>query len=144
MDRIDELERRRVIYVAKVQTDGGREGAKARSREGGLDAWISLPGRPGSGTNPEQLFAAAWSASFESAVWMAASQIALKLPAKPVIDAEVELALENGLYSVGARLDVKLPGVPDDIVATLIENARILCPYSRTLRGNNAFAVKLI
>jgi Ohr subfamily peroxiredoxin len=134
----------RVLYTARVHTDGGREGAKVRSVEGSLDVWLSLPGRPGSGTNPEQLFAAAWSASFESALWMAAKKIALKFPAKPIIDTEVDLALTSGLYSVGARLNVKMPGVPDDLVHSLIAGAAELCPYSRILSRHEGFRISSI
>jgi Ohr subfamily peroxiredoxin len=133
----------RVIYTAKVHTEGGREGATSRSPGGGLEVWISLPGRPGSGTNPEQLFAAAWSASFETAIWMAARNMRLKLPANPVIDAEVDLGLTDGFYSVGARLNVKLPGVPDDIAQALLDDANTHCPYSRLLRGQASFRTKL-
>jgi Ohr subfamily peroxiredoxin len=131
----------RVLYTARVHTEGGREGAKVRSREGSLDIWLSLPGRPGSGTNPEQLFAAAWSASFESALRMAAKTIALKLPAKPVIDTEADLTLKSGLYSVGARMNVKLPGVPDDLAHALLITASDLCPYSRVLCRLDGFRI---
>lgn len=137
-------EQGRVIYTAKVHTEGGREGGKSRSREGSLDVWVSLPGRPGSGTNPEQLFAAAWSTSFESAIWMAARNMRLRLPAKPVIDAEIDLELVDGFYAVSARLNIRLPGLPDDVAQSLIDDTIGLCPYSRMLRGGTAFTTRLV
>ena len=65
----------KLLYTARVHTTGGREGGAARSSDGHLDIWISPPGGAGAGTNPEQLFAAGWSACFESAIAIAAPKI---------------------------------------------------------------------
>src|SRR5271166_6871006 len=79
----------KVLYTAKTHTTGGREGA-SRSDDGRLDVKLSRPGAPGSGTNPEQLFAAGWSACFESAMAHAARNMKITLPADLAIDAEVD------------------------------------------------------
>ena len=101
----------KVIYTAKTHTTGGRENGVSRSSDGRLDVKLSLPGSPRIGTNPEQLFAAGWSACFESAIGLAARKRKVPLT-KIVIDAEVDLHLAgNDDYSLSARLNVGLPGV---------------------------------
>jgi Ohr subfamily peroxiredoxin len=77
----------RTLYTGKVHVAGGREGA-ARSADGRLDIKLSTPGGPGTGTNPEQLLAAGWSACFEGAIAIAAKEMKLVLPNAPSIDAE--------------------------------------------------------
>lgn len=80
----------RILYTAKTHTTGGRAGA-SRSDDGRLDAALSLPGTPGAGTNPEQLFAAGWSACFIGAIQLVAGRKKLTLPSELAIDAEVDL-----------------------------------------------------
>ncbi len=80
----------KVLYTAKTHTTGGREGA-SRSSDGRLDVKLSRPGATGNGTNPEQLFAAGWSACFEGAMGLAALKRKVSLPADLAIDAEVDL-----------------------------------------------------
>src|SRR5580692_3829646 len=94
-----------VLYTAKVHTTGGREGA-ARSSDGRLDIMLSSPVSPGSGTNPEQLFAAGWSACFEGAMGLAARKLKITLPTDLAIDAEVDLCMADGAYFLQARLNV--------------------------------------
>ncbi len=100
---------KKVLYTAKVHTTGGRDGGASRSSDGRLDIKHSLPGGPGSGTNPEQLFAAGWSACFEGAMGLAARKMKVTLPPDMAIDAEVDLCLGDDGYSLQARLNVSLP-----------------------------------
>src|SRR6266581_9675730 len=88
----------KVIYTAKTHTIGGRENGISRSSDGRLDVKISPPGSSRIGTNPEQLFAAGWSACFESALGLAARKRKVTLPADLIIDAEVDLHLGDGGY----------------------------------------------
>src|ERR1700735_1859170 len=81
----------KLIYTAKTHTSGGRDGGTSRTSDGRLDVKFSMPGGPGSGTNPEQLFAAGWSACFIGAIKRVAARKKVLLPADPVIDAEVDL-----------------------------------------------------
>ena len=98
-----------VLYTARVHTTGARDGGTSRSDDGRLDIRHSLPGTPGTGTNPEQLFAAGWSACFEGALGLAARRKKIALPANLAIDAEVELCQGEEGYFLRARLQVSLP-----------------------------------
>ena len=90
-------QRDKVIYTARTHTTGGREHGISRSSDGRLDIQLSLPGTPRIGTNPEQLFAAGWSACFEGAISLAANKKKIKLPADMAIDWPVSwvLSLES-------------------------------------------------
>jgi Ohr subfamily peroxiredoxin len=125
----------RTLYTAKVHTTGGRDGA-ARSSDGRLDIRLTSPGAAGAGTNPEQLFAAGWSACFEGALTIAAKQQQLTLPDDLAIDAEIDLALGEDGYFLRARLKVSLPGVDPEQAQGLIDAAHRTCPYSKAVRGN--------
>jgi Ohr subfamily peroxiredoxin len=126
----------RLIYTAKVHTTGGRDGGTSKSSDGNLDIRISPPGGHGTGTNPEQLFAAGWSTCFDSAIGIAARRQKVALPEGFSIDAQVDLSLQNGFYTLGARLHVNLPGLPRDVAQALVDEAHTLCPYSRATHGN--------
>lgn len=126
----------RLLYTAKVHTTGGREGGASRSSDGLLDIRISPPGSHGPGTNPEQLFAAGWSTCFTSAIHIAAHRRKVTLPPGFVIDAEVDLSLVEGAYTLSARLNVSLPGLPQEVAQALADEAHTLCPYSRATHGN--------
>ena len=134
---------RGALYTAKTHTTGGREG-QSRSSDGRLDVKLSLPGTPGKGTNPEQLFAAGWSACFEGAMAAAARQMKVKLPDDVAIDAEMDLYLNDGEYSLGARLNVSVPGVPRDVTQALVDSAERTCPYSKAIKGNVPFTITLV
>jgi lipoyl-dependent peroxiredoxin len=125
----------KVLYTAKTHTTGGREGA-SRSLDGRLDVKLSRPGAPGTGTNPEQLFAAGWSACFLSAMQIVAARMKIALPADAAVDAEVDLGPAGDAYSVAVRLDVRLFGLESDVAERLIEATHLVCPYSRATRGN--------
>jgi Ohr subfamily peroxiredoxin len=79
---------KKVVYTAKVHNTGGRDGGASRSSDGRLDVKHSIPGNPGTGTNPEQLVAAGWPACFEGAMGLAARKMKITLPADLAIDAE--------------------------------------------------------
>jgi Ohr subfamily peroxiredoxin len=125
----------KVLYTAKTHTTGGRDGA-SRSSDGRLEVKLSSPGTAGTGTNPEQLFAAGWSACFEGAMGLAARKLKVALPPDLAIDAEVDLNLADGAYFLGARLNVSVPGVPRDTAQALVDMAHQTCPYSKAIRGN--------
>lgn len=125
----------KVLYTAKTHTTGGRAGA-AQSSDGRLRIELSPPGSSGAGTNPEQLFAAGWSACFIGAMERAARKLNVKLPADVAVDAEVDLGTVGDDFQLQARLSVSLPGVERATAQTIIDAAHQLCPYSRATRGN--------
>jgi lipoyl-dependent peroxiredoxin len=134
----------KVVYTAKTHTTGGRENGESRSSDGHLEVQLSLPGSGRAGTNPEQLFAAGWSACFESAIGLAARKRKISLPAGVAIDAEVDLHLGDSGYFLGARLDISLPGIESEVARSLVEEAEQLCPYSKATRGNVEVAINLV
>ena len=125
----------KVYYTAKTHTTGGRDGA-SRSSDGRLDVKLSSPGAHGTGTNPEQLFAAGWSACFEGAMALAAREKKVKLPDELAIDAEVDLCVVDGAYFLQARLNVSLPGMEREVAEAVVAAAHNTCPYSKATRGN--------
>jgi Ohr subfamily peroxiredoxin len=133
----------KVLYTAKTHTTGGRDGA-SRSSDGRLDVKLSSPGTAGGGTNPEQLFAAGWSACFMSALALAAGQQKVTLPPDRAIDAEVDLGTNDGGYQLRARLNVSLPGLQPKVAQALVDAAHQLCPYSKATRGNIDVTIKLV
>ena len=134
----------KVIYTAKAHTTGGREGGASRTSDGRLDVKLSVPGAPGNGTNPEQLFAVGWSACFTSAVKIVAVKSKVKLPADFAIDAEVDLCTGDDGYFLQARLNVSLPGLERQAAQSLLDAAHQICPYSKVTRGNINVAINLI
>ena len=133
----------KVLYTAKTHTTGGREGA-SRSSDGRLDIRLSSPGSSGSGTNPEQLFAAGWSACFEGAMGLAARKMQITVPEDAAIDAEVDLVLVDGAYFLQARLNISLPGIERETARTLADAAHQTCPYSKAIRGNVDVVINVI
>jgi len=133
----------KLLYTAKVHTTGGRDGA-SRSSDGRLDVKLSSPGASAGGTNPEQLFAAGWSACFLSAMALAAGKMKIALPADRAVDAEVDLGTTSGGYLLQARLNVSLPGLDRDVAQALVDAADQTCPYSKATRGNINVVINLI
>ncbi|QEN85625.1 organic hydroperoxide resistance protein [Labrys sp. KNU-23] len=125
----------KVLYTGRTHTTGGRDGA-ARSEDARLDIKLSPPGSSQPGTNPEQLFAAGWSACFIGAMGLAAGKRKLKLPTDTAVDAEVDLGTTEGAYFLQARLKVSLPGLDRELAQALVEEAHQTCPYSKATRGN--------
>lgn len=135
--------REKVLYTAKIHTTGGREGA-SRSDDGRLDVKLTSPGASGSGTNPEQLFAAGWSACFEAAMAAAARKQKITLPSDTAIDAEVDLNIADGEYFLRARLNVSVPGIDRDVAQAVVNAAHETCPYSKAIRGNIDVTINLV
>ncbi|MGO4330787.1 organic hydroperoxide resistance protein [Cupriavidus sp. 2TAF22] len=125
----------KVLYTGKTHTAGGRDGA-ARSDDGRLDIKLTRPGSAGSGTNPEQLFAAGWSACFIGALGKAAQAGGVTLPADVAVDAEVDLGMTGEAYFLQARLTVSLPGFDRETALSLAQDAHQRCPYSKATHGN--------
>jgi lipoyl-dependent peroxiredoxin len=133
-----------VLYTSKLHTTGGRDGGSSRSSDGRLEVKLSVPGTPGTGTNPEQLFAAGWSACFIGAMKIAAGKMKITFPPDTAIDAEVDLCLTDGAYFLQARLNISLPGLERDIAQALADAGHQTCPYSKATRGNIAVEINLI
>ncbi len=134
----------KVLYTGKTRTTGGREHGVSRSSDGHLDIKLSSPGTAGLGTNPEQLFAAGWSACFEGAMGIAARKKKVALPDDLVVDAEVDLCLNEGAYFLQARLNVSIPGVERAVAQAIVDEAHQTCPYSKMSRGNIDVTITLV
>jgi len=134
----------RVLYTAKTHTTGGRERGAARSSDGRLDIKLSMPGSPGPGANPEQLFAAGWSACFEGAMGVAARKMKVALPDDLAVDAEVDLNGGPDGYFLSARLNVSVPGVERTVAQTVVDEAHRNCPYSKATRSNIDVRITLV
>jgi Ohr subfamily peroxiredoxin len=133
----------KAYYTAKTHTTGGREGA-SRSSDGQLEVKLAYPGSNRPGTNPEQLFAAGWSACFEGAMQGAAKAREVKLPTDTAVDAEVDLCYIDGQYFLQARLNVSIPGLERELAQAIVDAAHQTCPYSKAIRGNVPVAINLL
>lgn len=132
-----------VVYTAETHTTGGRQG-ESYSSDGNLDIQLTPPGATGSGTNPEQLFAAGWSACYLSAMGLVAGEHKVKLPAETAVDAAVDLVNTDDGFSLEARLNVTLPGVDRETAQAIIDGAHQVCPYSKATRGNIPVTITLV
>ncbi|QND16848.1 Ohr family peroxiredoxin [Rhizobium leguminosarum] len=133
-----------LIYTAITETTGGRQNGIARSTDGVLDIRLSEPGSARIGTNPEQLMAAAWSASFASSMAKVARETGVNLPANVKIHAEVDLSSDDDQSVLGVRLAIQLPGLERDVASSLIEESRRICPFSRATRGNVEVVFRIV
>ena len=133
----------KVLYTGRTHTTGGRDGA-ARSSDGRLDVKLTSPGAAGAGTNPEQLFAAGWSACFIGAIGLAARERKVTVPAETAVDAEVDLRHGERGYVLQARLNVALPGLDRETARALVDAAHQTCPYSKATRGNIDVEINLV
>jgi Ohr subfamily peroxiredoxin len=133
----------KVLYTARAHTTGGRDGA-SRTDDGRLDVTLSSPGTSGTGTNPEQLFAAGYSACFIGAMKAVAGRLKVTLPADLSIDAEVDLGPIPNAYGIAARLNVSLPGLDRATAQSVIDAAHQVCPYSNATRGNIDVTITLV
>lgn len=129
-----------VLYTAHATATGGREG-RAASDDGKLDVALSTPkelgGAGGNGTNPEQLFAAGYSACFIGAMKFVAGQAKQALPADTTVTGEVGIGPnDRGGFAITATLNVNLPGMDRAAAEQLVEHAHQVCPYSNATRGN--------
>ena len=134
----------KVLYTARTRTTGGRKHGTSKSSDGKLDIRLSTPGTKGEGTNPEQLFAAGWSACFEETMVAGARKMQVALPEDTAIDAEVDLRLGEDGYSLRARLNISLPGMDRAVAQELVDFAHENCPYSKAIRGNVDVEVNLV
>ena len=136
-----------VKYATRATATGGREG-NARSEDGRFEAKLSTPkelgGAGGDGTNPEQLFAAGYSACFIGAIGLAARERKLAMPADTAVDAEVDLRHGERGYVLQARLNVALPGLDRETAGALVDAAHQTCPYSKATRGNIEVEINLV
>lgn len=124
-----------INYTARARVLGGREGS-ARSDDGKLDVKLSRPAGGGSGTNPEQMFAAGYAACFIGALGVAAGNVRLTLPPDVSIEAEVDLGPIPNAFGIAVRLKISLPGIEREQAQELIKAAHVVCPYSNATRGN--------
>lgn len=131
----------KAIYSATATSTGGRDG-RSTSSDNKLDISLSTPkelgGAGGEGTNPEQLFAAGYSACFIGALKLVASQQQIKVPDDINVTATVGIG-ENTKgegFTVSANLEINIPGFEKDVVEQLAEAAHKVCPYSNATRGN--------
>lgn len=133
-----------VIYKAVVTSTSGRDG-RAVSSDNNLDVKLSTPrelgGAGGAGTNPEQLFAAGYSACFLSALKYVAGQSKIAIPADANIRAEVGIGQIHGGFGLDVELFIDLPGVAADVANELVQKAHQVCPYSNATR--NSLQVRL-
>jgi osmotically inducible protein OsmC len=133
----------KVLYTAKAHTTGGRDGA-SKTDDGRLEVKLTPPGQPGNGTNPEQLFAAGYSACFIGAIKAVAAKMKLTVPADVAVDAEVDLGPIPAGYGIAARLNVSLPGMERAAAQQLVDAAHKVCPYSNATRGNIDVQINLV
>src|SRR6185369_10204484 len=115
----------------------------SRTSDGRLDVRLSVPGGPGNGTNPEQLFAIGWSACYLSAIKIVAGRQKIRLPAEVAIDPEIDLGMTSGGYLLQARFNVSLPGIDPAIAHKLAEEAHRECPYSKATSGNISVTINV-
>jgi osmotically inducible protein OsmC len=143
-NKVEKTPPENVLYTAKEHTTGGRDGGVSRSSDGRLDIKLSVPGAPGTGTNPEQLFAAGWSACFIGAMKIAAAKMKVRFPNDGAVDTEVDLCLIGDAYFLQARLNVSLPGLDREVALALADAAHQTCPYSKATRGNIAVEINVL
>jgi Ohr subfamily peroxiredoxin len=134
-----------VLYTASVHSIGGREG-HLNSADGILDMPTQKPaqmGGTGGGTNPEQLFAAAYGACYGGALTFVADKQGIEVPEGFAVDAEVSFNVEGANLFLSATLNVSLPGMDADKAQKLAETAHIVCPYSKAVKGNIEVALNV-
>jgi len=129
----------KVVYRAQANATGGRDG-RALSSDGALDVQLATPrelgGPGGAGTNPEQLFAAGYSACFLGALKFVAGRERVALPADVAVAGTVGIGAIPTGFGIEVDLKVSLPGVARDVAESLVEKAHVVCPYSNATRGN--------
>jgi Ohr subfamily peroxiredoxin len=137
----------KVLYTATATATGGREG-QATSSDGVLDVKLSTPrelgGAGGPGTNPEQLFAAGYSACFLGALKFVAGRAKVALPATTTVTGKVGIGQIPTGFGIEVELTVAVPGLAADQVRELVDQAHIVCPYSNATRGNIDVKVNLV
>ncbi len=133
-----------ITYTARAHVLGGREAGRAVTEDGLLDLRLSAPketGGPGTGTNPEQLFAIGYGACFQSAVAAVAQEAGIDA-SETAVDAEVAFGPQGPSYAFAVTLTARIPGVDEATAQDLVERAHEICPYSRAVRGNVPVTVR--
>jgi len=137
----------KVLYTAHAHVTGGRDG-RAVSSDNVLDVKLTTPrelgGGGGDGTNPEQLFAAGYSACFMGAMKFVAGRDKIAFPSDAAIDGSVGIGPLLTGFGIQAELKISLPGLPREQAQELIEKAHVVCPYSNATRGNIDVTLTLI
>ena len=129
------------VYTAIAHASGGGRDGHVRSEDDRIDLDTRPPkemGGSGEGTNPEQLFAAGYSACFMGALKFVASKEKVSIPADASIDAHIGIGPreDGGGFAITAKLEIKVPGLDRAVVEDLVAKADIVCPYSHATRGN--------
>jgi osmotically inducible protein OsmC len=129
----------KILYQARAKATGGRDG-RAVSSDNALNVQLTRPrelgGAGAAGTNPEQLFAAGYSACFLSAMKFVAARDKISIPADASVESTVGIGPVSTGFAIEAELRVSLPGLPRAEAEALVEKAHIVCPYSNATRGN--------
>ncbi|MBA1277910.1 MULTISPECIES: organic hydroperoxide resistance protein [Pseudomonadaceae] len=129
----------KILYTATATATGGREG-RATSSDSVLDVQLSTPrelgGAGGAGTNPEQLFAAGYSACFLGALKFVASKQKVALPASTNVTGKVGIGQIPTGFGIEAELTIAASGIDREVLQALVDQAHIVCPYSNATRGN--------
>lgn len=129
----------KILYAATATATGGREG-RATSSDNVLDVQLSTPrelgGAGGPGTNPEQLFAAGYSACFLGALKFVAGKAKVALPSTTTVTGKVGIGQIPTGFGIEAELTIAAPGIDRDVLRGLVEQAHTVCPYSNATRGN--------
>ena len=129
----------KILYEAEATATGGRDG-RAVSSDGTLDMRLATPkalgGAGGDGTNPEQLFAAGYSACFIGAMKVVAGKQKIDMPADHSVTGTVGIGPSGEAFGIAVTLDVSLPGLDRETAETLVDQAHQVCPYSNATRGN--------
>ncbi|HEY5970927.1 MAG TPA: organic hydroperoxide resistance protein [Pseudoxanthomonas sp.] len=137
----------KVLYRATATATGGREGS-ATSSDNALNVKLSTPrelgGAGGDGTNPEQLFAAGYSACFIGAMKAVAAREKIALPADVSIEGTVGIGPLPTGFGIEAELKISLPGMPREQAQALVDKAHVVCPYSNATRGNIDVTLTLV
>ncbi|KQY82463.1 MULTISPECIES: organic hydroperoxide resistance protein [Roseateles] len=132
----------KALYTATATATGGRAGT-AKSSDGAIDVTLSTPkelgGAGGNGTNPEQLFAAGYSACFIGAMKAVAGKQKISLPAEVSITSDVAIgphANKPGAFGIQVDMKISVPGMERGQLEELVKTAHEVCPYSNATRGN--------
>ena len=137
----------KVLYRATATATGGRDG-RAQSSDGVLDIRLTTPrelgGAGGDGTNPEQLFAAGYSACFLGALKFVAAREKVALPAEARIEGQVGIGAIPTGFGIEVELRISLPGVDAGVAEDLVKKAHVVCPYSNATRGNIDVTLTLV
>ena len=136
-----------VLYSAHASATGGRDG-RARSDDGILDVQLTVPkelgGNGAAGTNPEQLFAAGYSACFLGAIKFVAGKAKVSVPADAKVSGTVGIGQIPAGFGITVALDVSLPGLDRTTAETLVAEAHKVCPYSNATRNNIDVNIRVV